>query len=131
MMVPQGSMSRFGIAGQMLRVGFTSVRFFFACLCLPPLGCQEPARTVIDLGGHHDQEPTMLTNEEAIAIARQAIKGKTKLQKGSPVTIQRKGGACVVTFVHINPPGTLGPDYDARVTIDTQTRTVTELLGGS
>jgi hypothetical protein len=75
-------------------------------------------------------ESAMLTASDAIEIANKAIEGKVELQEGSPITTTHQRGRYIVTFVHINPPGVRGADYDARVTINAQTGEVLEILGG-
>jgi uncharacterized membrane protein YkoI len=72
----------------------------------------------------------MTTKSEAIEIAKKAIEGKVKPQENCPITVERKKFRYIITFVHINPPGVLGPDYDAKVTIDVQTGQVLDILGG-
>jgi uncharacterized membrane protein YkoI len=71
----------------------------------------------------------MIPKSAAIDIAKKAIQGKAELQEDAPITVQLQKGRYVITFVHINPPGTLGPDYDARVTIDAKTGEVLDILG--
>jgi hypothetical protein len=81
-----------------------SVRFTSSFLCLVIAGRQDPIQTATVLGSpSNSQNSAMMMKEKAIAIARQAIKGKGELQKGSPVTVECKGSLYVVTFVHINP----------------------------
>ena len=41
------------------------------------------------------------------------------------------GGNYIVTFVNVLPPGMLGADYAARVTIDAKTGMVEKILAGS
>jgi hypothetical protein len=72
-----------------------------------------------------------MTESQAIAKARQAIAGKITPQDGAPVQILRVDGNYVVTFVHVNPVGTRGPDFEARVHIDAETGEVVGLLAGS
>jgi len=71
----------------------------------------------------------MLTREESIEIARQAIAGKVELQEGAPIEVEFRGKHYIVTFVHYTPPHMLGPDYDAKVTIDAESGAVIEILG--
>lgn len=71
----------------------------------------------------------MLTAEECIEIARGAIAGKVELQEGAPINVERRDKKYIVTFVHNTPPHMLGPDYDARVTIDAESAEVIEILG--
>jgi hypothetical protein len=110
--------------------GVVTILFFFMYLGLVGAGCRYPGETTETPSTSLIRKSTMLTQDEAIEVARRAIAGKVELQKGSHVTVERKGDAYVVTFVRIDPPGTRGPDYDARVTIDADTGKVTELLGG-
>lgn len=73
----------------------------------------------------------MITEAEAIKIAEQAISGKLETQPGAPVKVTIEGEKYTVIFERINPPNTLGPDYDAKVTVDAETGEVLEILGGS
>src|SRR4051794_9963929 len=73
-----------------------------------------------------------LTKDQAVATARRAIAGKvTLLDNNDPATGAEDGGRYVVPFVRRNPPGTRGPEYDARVTIDANTGEVLQFLVGS
>lgn len=130
-MMSRGDPQGLDMIGRLLRRGVVPIHFIDLSLGLVGAGCQEPAETTAVPGTSLNRKSTMLTSDEALAIARKAIAGKAELQKGAPVSVERKDGAYVVTFVHINPPGTRGPDYDARVTIDAETGKVTELLGAS
>ncbi len=124
--------THFSIAGRILRNYVASVHFSCSCLGLIVAGCQEPVSLATGSGSHPDNQQSGSSMEDkAIAIARQAIAGKVNLQKGAPVTVERKGDAYVVTFVLILPPGTRGPDYDAQVTIDAATWEVVKILAGS
>jgi len=73
----------------------------------------------------------VITSDEAIEIARRATVGKATLQEGAPIHVERKGDRFVVVFVHHNPPGVRGPDYDAKVTIDADAGHVIQILGAS
>jgi uncharacterized membrane protein YkoI len=73
----------------------------------------------------------MITRAEAVDIARKAIEGKVTLQSGSPIEVDLKDDRFTVVFVHLLPPGTRGPDYDAKVTIDASSGEVLSLLGSS
>ncbi len=73
----------------------------------------------------------MITTAEAIDIARKAAKGKAELDAHGPLTVNTINGRYVVTFVHVNPPGVRGADFDAKVTIDAHSGQVLEILGGS
>jgi hypothetical protein len=72
----------------------------------------------------------MITKDRAIEIAERSIVGKARRQEGSPITVELNDGAYIVTFVHQNPPGVKGADYDARVTVDAKTGDVKEILVG-
>lgn len=74
---------------------------------------------------------TDIGQERAVEIARGAIAGKVTLTSTASLRVERKGATYVVTWERHDPPGTRGPDFDARVTIDAQTGAVLELLGGS
>jgi len=71
------------------------------------------------------------TQEEAVELARQAVVGKATLQPEGPVETVRENDRYIVTFVHVNPPGVRGPDFDARVTLDASTGDVIQILGAS
>jgi len=71
------------------------------------------------------------TQEEAVELARQAVVGKATLQPEGPVETVRETDRYIVTFVHVNPPGVRGPDFDARVTLDASTGDVIQILGAS
>ena len=73
----------------------------------------------------------MKTQEEAVELARQAVVGKATLQPEGPVETVRENDRYIVTFVHVNPPGVRGPDFDARVTLDASTGDVIQILGAS
>ncbi len=124
--------THFSIVGRILENCVASALFFCSCLGLVVAGCYEPVSTTTGSSSSPDNQQTGSSMEEkAIAIARQAIAGKVNLQKGAPVTVKRKGDAYVVTFGHILPPGTLGADYDAQVTINSATWEVIKVLAGS
>lgn len=72
-----------------------------------------------------------VTKEQAIEIARQDIKEVVSLQAGSPIRVEQSKDCWVVTFVHVLPPGTRGPDYDAQVTVDRTTGAVVKILVAS
>jgi hypothetical protein len=73
----------------------------------------------------------VITEEEAVELARHAVVGKSTLEPGGPVETRREGDSFVVTFVHVNAPGVRGPDFDAQVTIDASSGEVTRILGAS
>ncbi|MBW4644930.1 MAG: PepSY domain-containing protein [Goleter apudmare HA4340-LM2] len=73
----------------------------------------------------------MITQDQAIEIAKQEIQGKVEPQQDAPIKVELKDNRYIVVFEHINPPGTRGPDYDAKVTIDGNSGKVLEILGGS
>jgi hypothetical protein len=73
----------------------------------------------------------LITSEEAIDIARRATVGKATLEHGAPISVERENDRYVVTFVHENPPGVRGPDYDAKVTINAHDGNVIDILGAS
>jgi len=72
----------------------------------------------------------MITQDEALKIARRAIKGKVTPQQDAPVEATLNNDQYIIVFVHINPPGRRGPDFDAKVTIDARSGKVLEILGG-
>lgn len=71
-----------------------------------------------------------ISDEQAVAAARAAVAGTVEIS-GGPVSVSRRGDTVVVEFGCDLPPGTRGPDYDARVTLDAKTGTVREILGSS
>jgi len=72
----------------------------------------------------------MITEAEAISIAKNAIRGKVTPQEDAPIETELENERYVVTFVHVNPPDTLGPDFDAQVTIDANSGEVLNIIGG-
>jgi len=74
----------------------------------------------------------MITETEALAIARKAIEGKIEPEKGAPVKVEQQGDHYVVTFTHIpSSPNERGPDYAAQVTLDARTGKVLKVYAGS
>ncbi len=73
----------------------------------------------------------MLTEEEAVARAKEAIEGLATIQPDSTVEVKRRRKKYIVTFVRFNPPGVRGPDFDAKVTLDAETGEILEILGAS
>lgn len=76
-------------------------------------------------------EGASIDDERAVELARAAVEGKVDLPDDGPVSVNRRGQDVVVEFVHVNPPGTRGADYDAQVTLDATTGKVRQVLGGS
>lgn len=72
----------------------------------------------------------IISDEQAIAIARDTIRGKVELSEPEHITIARHDDEIVVTFERDNPPGVRGADFDAQVTLDAYTGEVIEILGG-
>jgi len=73
----------------------------------------------------------MLTEAEAVKIAKGAIRGKVEVQSGAPIKIALQGNTYIIVFVHINPPGTVGPDFDAQVSVNAVSGTAKILRVGS
>lgn len=73
----------------------------------------------------------MITQDEAIEIAKKAIKGSITPQQNAPIEVELKNDQYIVVFVCIWPPGTRGPDFSARVTIDAHSGRVLEILAGA
>ena len=71
-----------------------------------------------------------IRDEQAVATARAAVAGAVEIS-GGPVSVNRQGDTVVVEFGCDLPPGTRGPDYDARVTLDANSGAVREILGAS
>ena len=98
-------------------------------LALGSFGCRDatvPTQSIPAAGSR-----PMISETEAVAKARAAIQGKIIPQVGAPVEVRLQGDDYVVTFVHVNPPGTRGPDYEAQVHLNARTGEVTALLFGS
>lgn len=72
----------------------------------------------------------MISDEQAIAAARQALVGKVEPQAEGPIRVSRQGARIMVEFGRHDPPGTRGPDYDARVCVDAHSGLVQSVLGG-
>jgi hypothetical protein len=77
------------------------------------------------------EDQAAIGEARAIEIARGAVAGKVNLHEGEPVTVDVVEDTYVVTFEHVLPPGRLGPDYDAQVTLDRATGKVLKILAGS
>ncbi len=72
----------------------------------------------------------LITEDKAIEIAKKAIQGHN-YDKTGKITIELKEEQYIVTFPFKLPPNSLGPDYAARVWIDSKTGKVIKLLSGS
>ena len=101
---------------------------------LPACGDGEPSRgrppdperpTMPDPG-----TPDLISDAEAVSLARAACEGKVEIPADVVPQVSREGHRVVVLFPTRLPPGTLGPDHHARVTLDATTGEVLELLGG-
>jgi hypothetical protein len=80
------------------------------------------------------QETKMLTDEEAIAMAREAVSDLNFSKWAAPPTVERDGDRCTVTFPIVQPEDEepeLGPDYDAKVEMDCRLRKITQVFVGS
>ncbi|HLX64569.1 MAG TPA: hypothetical protein VKX17_25070 [Planctomycetota bacterium] len=73
----------------------------------------------------------MIEAQQAIALARKACEGKVELPADAPVKVLVEGGNYIVIFLQRHPPGELGADYHARVTIDAASGKVIQILAGS
>ena len=71
----------------------------------------------------------MISQDRAIEIARKEIKGKLEPQPNTPIKTELKNNQYIVTFINIWPPGTRGPSFAARVTIDAQSGKVLNAIG--
>jgi uncharacterized membrane protein YkoI len=78
----------------------------------------------------HDEPGPVETEEQALAIAQQAIAGKITPRAGSSVQIVRRDDSWDVEWA-LAPEPRRGPDFEARVTIDAETGEVTSVLAGS
>ena len=72
---------------------------------------------------------TTMTREKAIETARAACAGKVAIPENAPVRISEADGKVTVIFVQELPPGALGGDYHAKVTLDATSGEVMEILG--
>lgn len=73
----------------------------------------------------------MITQTEAIEIARKEILGKIEIEENAPVTAELENNQYIVTFGCNLPPDTLGPDYAARVTINAVSGKIMNVLAGT
>lgn len=75
-----------------------------------------------------------MDDQQAIDLARKAIVGKATPDDDASVTVTREGkilhDSVIVEFGQYNPPGTRGPDFAARVTLDAKTGEVKDLQVG-
>jgi hypothetical protein len=71
--------------------------------------------------------PPVISEEEAIRAAREALAGNVELSPGGGVEVARQDAVFIVIFTREDPPGTCGPVYDARVEVDACTGKVTDL----
>jgi hypothetical protein len=79
-----------------------------------------------------DVNKNLITEDKAIEIANDAIKGRANYDKTGKITVKLKEKQYIVTFpFKKTTPASLGPDYAARVWIDSKTGKVLKLLGGS
>lgn len=72
-----------------------------------------------------------MSDDEAIAAARTALAGRVNPQAGGPIRVTREGQRISVEFGRHDPPGTRGPDFDARVVVDAGSGRILSVLGGS
>ena len=73
----------------------------------------------------------MISDDDAIAAARAALVGRVNPQPGGPIRVLREAGRISIEFGRNDPPGTRGPDFDARVVLDVGSGSVISVLGGS
>lgn len=72
---------------------------------------------------------TTMTREKAIESARAACVGKVAVPENAPVRVSEADGKVTVIFVQELPPGALGGDYHAKVTMNATSGEVIEILG--
>jgi hypothetical protein len=77
-----------------------------------------------------------LDDQRATELARKAIVGKVQSDDDAPITVTRvrklfRHTMVIVEFGASTPPGTRGPDFAARVTIDDKTGEVKDIQAGS
>ena len=73
----------------------------------------------------------MISDDDAVAAARAALVGRVNPRPAAPVRVTREGARIIVEFGRLDPPGTRGPDYDARVSVDGESGRILAVLGGS
>ena len=73
----------------------------------------------------------MITQAEAIEIARKEIDGKIEIEENAPITAELKTNQYVITFGCNLPPDTLGPDYAAQVTVDAISGKIVSVMAGA
>ncbi len=70
----------------------------------------------------------MISEEEAVKIATDAITPGIRPADDAVLATESDGDNWIVTWERILPPGTRGPDFDAKVTIDAQSGKVLTIL---
>ena len=73
----------------------------------------------------------IVTRAEAIEIARRTIDGHIRISSDATLEVAESVDRFVIEWRRHHPPQVLGPDYDARVTVDRVTGKVLEFLVGS
>lgn len=62
-----------------------------------------------------------ITEDKAVEIAKEAIKGKLRYDESGEIIVEQEEGQYIVTFPVKVRPHVLGPDYAARVWVDSET----------
>ena len=88
---------------------------------------EEAPRPAVKPAGKKVRGP--ITRQKAVALAKKAIEKDVSCPPDTPIEVENKGSRVVVTFKTRLPPGTRGPDYHARVTLDAATGRVLQVLG--
>jgi len=75
---------------------------------------------------------TLITEDEAIAIAKETVGDAMEINSQTPVTVTLEGDVVYVVIFEANvPEGTLGAEFIAKVIIDSRTGQVIDWLVGS
>ncbi|MFC1860712.1 hypothetical protein ACFLYL_00300 [Chloroflexota bacterium] len=73
----------------------------------------------------------MITQDEAIAIARKALKGKVKTEEDAPVEVEPAGNRYIIRFRRLLPLGVRGSDIAAEVIVGARSGRVFRVLAGA
>ena len=73
-------------------------------------------------------ESGLITDQEAIQIAKIACKGKVNVPPDAPIDVKLQGSKYTVIFKILWAKGVRGGDYHAKVVIDAKSKKVLEIL---
>jgi hypothetical protein len=85
--------------------------------------------TVSQLGSTSASK-TMISDEDAVALARRAISGVADVPSDAKTRVISRDGIATVFFLNDLPPGTLGSDFHVKVELDSTTGQTIRILGG-